>query len=245
VVQETKSGDTFTLTLRVRVSDGKTELIGRGRALRKRDAEALASEQILQQMRKLEVPLSSPTDGVAVANPKGKVYEILQKATPSLPKPSITSKQFANGFSVTATLSYNGRSYSGKGIGKTKKEAEKEAFIILLDKMEGRRNLAGLNNEEATEIERALQMPAGDKNYTGHIHSIAQSIHVRPPQFITTFLLTEEGTAYQTHVSLQLTDDLTIETEANSLFHNVSRQQAALNLLSKLSEVLSEDNSSE
>lgn len=246
VVQETKSGDAFTLTLRVRVSDGKTELIGRGRALRKRDAEALASEQILQQMRKLEVPLSSsPTDGVAVANPKGKVYEILQKATPSLPKPSITSKQFANGFSVTATLSYNGRVYSGKGIGKTKKEAEKEAFIILLDKMEGRRNLTGLNNEEATEIERALQMPAGDKNYIGHIHRIAQIIHVRPPQFITTFYLTEEGTAYQTHVSLQLTDDLTIETEANSLFHDVSRQQAALNLLSKLSEVLSEDNSSE
>jgi len=241
VVQDSKIGEAFTITLQVSDSERHLDLVGTGTGLRKRDAEAVACEHILQQIEEVNVPCDDTTmESVAVENPKGRVYEILQKAHRSFQEPSITTVQHEGEFQVSVTLSYQEKTYTGKGKGMLKKEAEKEAFRLILEKMEGQRNSRGLTPGEAREIGQALQMDAGDKNYIGHLYTVAQRLQIRPPQFITTFHLVEEGTAYHTHVSFQLKDDFSLEGEADSLFQDIGKQQAALSVLSTLSEILSQ-----
>lgn len=135
------------------------------------------------------------------------------------------------------------KTHASKGRGKTKKEAERAAFLVILEIMDGRRTVEGLPREAVTKIERALHMGTG-KNYVGRVYAIAQILEIRPPQFFTLFHLTDEGTAYQTHASLQVTDEIAIETQAHALFAETSKQEAALKLLTRLSELIQPEDSS-
>ena len=240
VIQETQEQGIFVLTVRLHDLLEGCVYTGSGRGPRKKQAEALACESVLQQMQERAVPPEPSTPKVtaeAVANPKGAVYELLQQTRPPSSTPSIVVKQSAGECTVAVTLSYQGQHYVGKGRGKTKKEAERDAFSMILEILDGRRTVVGLAKETVTAIERALHMGTG-KNYIGQVHHLAQVLQVRPPQFLTTFHLSEEGSAYQTHASLQVTDEVVIEAEASSLFEETSKQEAALKLLSRLSELI-------
>jgi dsRNA-specific ribonuclease len=241
VIQETQEQGFFVLTVRLQDMLEERMYTGIGRGQRKKDAEALACEQILLQIQKREVPgetVDKPKwKPDAIMNPKGAIYELLQQSPPASNKPSIHSKPSNDGFEVAVTVSYQGQLYAGKGRGRTRREAEREALLMILEIIDGQRTVAGLPKDVVTKIERALQMGTG-KNYVGQVYTIAQTLQIKPPQFLTTFLLADDGTAYQTHASFQVTDAITIETNARALFPEISKQEAALKMLTRLSELI-------
>lgn len=234
VIAEEHREGLFTLTVRMNVQDRLGPLTGTGCSSRKKEAEALACERILQQLQNEEPPPAKPEKDL-MANPKGAVYELLQKMPPPARKPSIHSRQVESGFEVAVSLQYQGQRYTGQGKGKTKREAEREAFSLILEQLYGPQTVSGLAREEAAQLEQALQMGAGNKNYVGRVYAIAQLMQARPPEFLTTFHLVEEGIEYQTEGSLQLREGILLTSKAHSLIREKSKQQAALDILSQLS----------
>lgn len=223
-------GGGFSHTVTVMI-DGN-EFTATASAARKKDAQAIATMALITSIEAAGVTFGAKKEGdVFVENPKGKILEMLQQEKVFGTPPEANIEQTEDGFVITVSLMYGGRKFEASGQGSSKKEAERLAYTELLGIIEPVTiTQSGSQTPLQLQVEQALTMKAGDKDYISRLMHLAQISGSMHPEFTEsegedTFLYT---------ASITLNDVLYTSEPMIGSSKKSAKQMAANNLLSTI-----------